>query len=126
MLLTIFRITIWITEFDGKNVYINKVAIEPKKAENILFEVHKKYIDIQIDLEGNEILQTTNKNLKNEHDFDEAGDYALYSSDVIQTECFLEPKECVVYFPDEIHKPGVKNSSEKITKCIVKVLDDWR
>lgn len=42
------------TVIDGEKVFINKSKIETKKSDELKYESHKKYIDIQIDLDGNE------------------------------------------------------------------------
>lgn len=112
------------TVIDGDKVYINKSNPETKIAEEQQYEVHHRYIDIQIDLDGDEKLYILNCSKKCTHPFDEAGDYALYANETPDTICNMNKDYCVVCLPNEIHMPCVRNTTEKVLKCVVKVLDE--
>ena len=46
------------TAIDGDRVFINKMEALAAPADEKLFEVHHKYMDIQIDVSGRETIQT--------------------------------------------------------------------
>lgn len=109
------------TIIDGESVYINKSQIETKSENEIPYEVHEKYIDLQIDLEGDENIFLTNDTSCLIREYDEENDYALYSSPLNSTVLNLDNSNCTFLFPGELHKPGVKRNTEKTIKCVVKI-----
>lgn len=44
------------TEINGDNVFANVMEAQAKPVEELNFEIHKKYMDIQIDIEGTEVI----------------------------------------------------------------------
>lgn len=111
------------TVIDGDNVYINKSNPETKTADLQQYEVHHKYIDIQIDIEGDEKLLVVNYGKVCTHAFDDEGDYALFATENPDSISNMNKDYCVVCFPNEIHMPCVRNTTNKVLKCVVKVLD---
>ena len=130
------------TVVDRDKVYLNKnLVVLSDESES--FEVHKKYIDIHIDLKNNrstnsECIESAYKNLTISKPYEEAEDYELLTDDKLSDndehiKISLFPEFCAVYFTGEAHKPnlpnnsliyGTKKSVEKLVKCVVKVLDD--
>ena len=45
------------TVIDGEKVFINVMEADAKEREEIAFEIHKRYMDIQIDIEGTEAIE---------------------------------------------------------------------
>ena len=111
------------TVVDGDSVFINKSNPETKHGETQQYEVHHKYIDIQIDLEGDEKLFITNSTENCTHEYDDAGDYALYKYSKPNASFDMNKDYCVICFPNEIHMPCIKNTTDNVLKCVVKVLD---
>ena len=112
------------TVVDGDKVFINKSNPETKDSDSLQYEVHHRYIDIQIDLEGDEKLYIKNDTKNCICEYDENGDYALFKSSVPDVIVNLNKAFCVICFPYEIHMPCVKSTTEKVLKCVVKVLDE--
>lgn len=112
------------TVVDADRIFINKICAQTKTCDSLQYEVHRKYIDIQIDLDGDEKICLLYKDGECTHPFDDAGDYALYAAAEPDVVCSVHAGQCVVCFPHELHMPCVKASCDKVTKCIVKVLDD--
>ncbi len=112
------------TVVDGEKVFINKSNPETKSAQELQYEVHHKYIDIQIDLEGDEKLFITNSTDNCSHEFEENGDYALFKYSMPNAVFDMNKDYCVICFPKEIHMPCVRNTTEKVLKCVIKVLDE--
>lgn len=114
------------TVVNGDKIFINKMESKTQNPENLKYEVHHKYIDIQIDLDGDEKLLITNKSVDCVNSFDQEGDYALYASSEPDSICKMNTDYCVICFPYEIHMPCVKNTADTVIKCVVKVLDDLK
>ena len=112
------------TVVDGDRIFINKVCAETKTPDLLQYEEHHKYIDIQIDVDGDETIYMLYTGATCTQPFDETGDCALYAAKRPDVVCHMNEERCVLCFPYELHMPCVKASCDKVTKCIVKVLAD--
>ena len=94
---------------------------DTKNDADCKLEAHKKYIDVQYVIQGEELIGirplTTQTPCK---EYDAENDYALYGD----TCSFIKvaPTQFAVLFPQDLHKPGIKiNASEKVKKVVMKV-----
>ena len=110
------------TVIDGEKVYIIKANHETKDFELQQYEVHRRYIDIQIDIDGDEKFYIKNDTLNCTHEYNAKEDYALFKSSPADVSANLNKEFCVICFTNEIHMPCVKNISNTVLKCVVKVL----
>ena len=110
------------TIVDGEKVFINKSNLETKNAELQQYEVHHRYIDIQIDIKGDEKFYIKNHTLNYTHEYNEMDDYALFKTAQPDVIVSLDTDYCVICFPNEIHMPCVRNKTESVLKCVIKVL----
>ena len=89
-------------------------------------ESHRQYTDIQLLLQGEEIIGITRSSERNIVSVDELEnkDYLLYSH--VENESFvtLQPGMFVVLFPTDIHRPCCKASIDSIRKVVVKIDND--
>ena len=111
-------------EIDGENLFINVLDRELTQMPTT-WEVHGRYADIQLLIEGSEAIGTYPvSRLAEKPVIDEEKDCALFEDlDGSLTE--LEPDEFIIALPQDIHKPncpGSKGSHSK--KMIFKVLLD--
>jgi YhcH/YjgK/YiaL family protein len=109
-------------KINGDKIFANIDEYETKEIEKVEWEAHKKYIDIQILLTGEEkigythpeLIQIT-KEYNEEKDimfFKGAGEYLT-----------LKPGHFVVFFPHDAHRPGlISNNMIEVKKIVVKVL----
>ena len=110
----------------NEKAYANIDIYDTKPVENCRFEAHKKYIDIQMTLEGFEELDyISTENLIISEQYDEQRDVMFFQnpskkSDVIQ----LSPFKFAMIYPHEAHRPQVMSSNkpEKVKKVVVKIL----
>ena len=91
-----------------------------KPIEEGKYEAHRKYTDIQILLEGDEMMGCANINtLTAETAYDEKDDYLLLQGEgsfvKVEKDCF------VVFFPEDAHMPGVNVKPVQVRKIVVKV-----
>lgn len=112
------------TIIDGDKIFINKSSVEAKTADLLKYESHKNYIDIQIDLEGDETVFINNGNCDCIETYKEAEDYALYNYCEPDLTVKLNKNFCAIIFPNEIHMPCVKDKARLLIKCVIKVLDN--
>ena len=104
-------------------VYANVDEYEPKIYENCKFEAHKKYIDIQMVLSGEENLEYTNTDgLKISEEYDENRDVMFFENSKTDTDyVHLTPFKFAFIYPHEAHKPQIKTISDKVKKVVVKI-----
>jgi YhcH/YjgK/YiaL family protein len=117
---------------DGKHPVVGADTVivqlshsETKKSEDARFETHKKYIDIQMVLEGKETCYCLPL-----EGFEEDGAYiterdvSFYKNKEDACSLILEPGVFAVFFPQDVHKPfcDFNGQRSKIFKAVVKVL----
>ena len=107
------------TEVDGDNVFINTMDATLHPDEGCHPEYHKKYADLQIDITGSEGWGYTNRPGKEIGDF--TGDCGFQDSASVVTGALGEGR-FVLFFPTELHKPGlVQHGCVSVRKAVVKI-----
>ena len=105
---------------DGENLFYMVQEYDTKQDESI-GEVHKKYIDIQLIVKGEEIigyapLSCEKKLVEEKLD----NDCIFYSCET--TKLLLKDGDFMVLYPSDIHSPGLMNKvSSKCRKVVFKV-----
>lgn len=111
------------TEIDGENVYVTKMEIVAKAEEDLPFEAHRKYMDIHVDLVGQEVLCISDKTeLISREPYKSEDDYELFDSRMNTVNVLLRNNSFVIIDVCEAHKPGILYNDKKITKCVIKIL----
>jgi len=111
-----------IYEINGKNLfYILSSYKTSEKISEKYAEIHKKYIDVQILLYGKEKfgycdISSVKKVYK---EYDENKDIELYSA--VEDEDFfvLKPNMFAVFFPEDIHRPGLSAGIPRNVRKII-------
>lgn len=106
------------------DIYVNIEQYYPKPIESLKLESHKKYIDIQFIIEGEEMLGFVNldeKSLRPLQAYDEKKDIIFYSG-----ECnYLKAKQndFVIFYTNDAHKPQIATNYSKmpVKKAVVKI-----
>ena len=115
-------------ELDGKKLFaiINDYHTKPRETEP--FEVHRRYLDVQYVVSGEEEFgylplgaQTPNRPYHEAHDYAEF-DYQSNS----QAAAFIPLKAGMfaIFFPGDMHMPGTLAKAVAVRKVVVKVLLD--
>lgn len=106
---------------DGDKLFINNVNPECLPQEKQVLEVHRRYMDVHILLEGKERVGWRNTDDCKElaHPYDEAGDFATFF-DKPTTYIDMMPNDFLMVFPEDAHAPII--GSGKIRKAIAKVM----
>ena len=109
-------------DVDGDNIFVMVQELELRPLEQARLELHRKYIDIQLVLRGDEeVFGWSEKKdcLKPAAEFDEAKDIQLF---VDTPQCFYTVREgqFSVLYPEDGHAPMLGKG--KVKKCIFKIL----
>lgn len=112
-------------ELEGEHVFVTVQEYFGKAKPDAFYESHKKYVDIQYVIKGEEIigLTTPDKVTVNEP-YNEEKDIAFYDFDGGD---YLKatPEEFFLFFPEDIHRPSITTGdSIQIRKIVVKILID--
>lgn len=113
-----------IKEMLNDDMFVLKQAYITKDRESCFFESHKKYIDIQYMVKGNEIMDITSiDNLKIVNDYDEKTDFIKYENKSENISSLLiKEKELAIFYPNDAHQPCIKtDKNELIYKAVIKV-----
>lgn len=106
----------------GEDVYVNVMDADLLEAESKTFEFHHLYADLQIDIEGSEywewsaVLADDSDNSYNAESDVGFVSAASHSCGTLEKNCF------VLFFPDELHKPGCRTDScQHVRKAVFKI-----
>ena len=111
-------------EVDGENCFYTVLKYETTPHERARFETHKKYIDIQIILSGEEeIRYETLDKLTAATEYDEDKDIAFWNMNEDYDSAQFKAGELTVIFAGEPHAPSLdaKNGSSTVTKLVAKI-----
>lgn len=107
-------------ELDGKNLYFNLQEGETKQTQKL--EAHKKYIDIQVVITGEEYMGYTNINnttVTEEYNTDKDVMFLNGSVDKVKA----DEKTFVIFYPEDAHMPSLSVKEDKLVKkAIFKIL----
>lgn len=107
------------TEVDGDKVFINLMDATLHPDAGYHPEYHKLYADLQVDLTGSEGWGYTNLPGAEIGEF--TGDCGFQASESVVTGALGEGR-FVLFFPEELHKPGlVQHGCVSVRKAVVKI-----
>jgi len=115
-------------QLDGERLMvIVETGITKPGAERRL-ESHRRYIDIQVNLEGPEVMEWTPvKGLTVETDFESDNDIAFYAQPAAAvTRLLVAPRHFAIFWPEDAHKPVLHPGAEPVRfrKLVFKVAKD--
>ena len=107
---------------DGEKIFVSIQSYETKR--DALFEAHRKYMDIQYMIEGEEKIGVANySECKNEIPYDSIKDIEFLSSNKTDNYQLLKKGEFLILCPNDAHKPSIAiNNPNRVKKAVVKVL----
>ena len=110
---------------DGDNIFAIVNDYQTQQPQSSPFEAHQRYIDVQYVAQGQELCgylplatQTPSQAYNTERDFCQF-DYASNAADA----SFVQLKAGIfaIFFPTDIHMPGVSEQPQQVRKVVVKV-----
>lgn len=109
-------------DLDNKNFGLEQVY-HSKERDNCFFESHRKYIDVQFILEGEETIEVVDiDNLHVNFQYNEEMDLIKYNDNQNASIVKLKKGDVAIFYPKDAHMPCVQlNKSVKVVKSVVKV-----
>ena len=122
----------WIKNNDLKNMPDGRYEISDRIYANLQsyttkndapYEAHRKYIDIQYMVKGEELSGITNySNCSVTEEYNSEKDIEFLKCNIKEEFCKISEGEFFVFFPHDAHKPALKTDENKnVKKVIVKV-----
>lgn len=106
---------------DGDNVFLLMNEYTTKPVEDCVIESHRKYIDIQIMLDGTELFGYAP--LEDQavlESYNDEKDYIFYQAEM--NYLTLKADYFAIFYPSDLHQPGIAaDKPEKIKKAVIKV-----
>ena len=109
------------TDIDGDSLYVNVMELTAKAEEELDFESHSAYMDLQLDLQGSELFQVALGGLKTKQPYNPETDCALFSASPSVAGVLGEDR-FAVFMVEEPHKPGIRAAGDgKVKKAVFKI-----
>lgn len=106
-------------EISGNDFFGIGLEYETRDASECLWEAHRKYLDVHVILEGEELVQITQlDHTKETKEYDPEGDYALFEGEKEQV-IHLKKGTFLALYPNEVHRTAVSVSGVSSVKKIV-------
>lgn len=108
------------TDVMGDDIFISSQEFEGKSKEVAKLETHVKYIDIQLPFSSTESIgwRSIDKLEKLSQPYNEDDDIAFFD-DAPTSYVTLIPGECVIFFPEDAHAPGIACGT--LRKAVIKI-----
>ena len=112
------------TEIDGSRVFVNVMEADTRPEEGAHYEVHRKYIDLQMDLEGSEDILVSSCYTSDANGFDDAADIG-FGDGPLGNLSRLGDGMFALFLAGESHMPTVSNGScTHVKKAVFKILSN--
>ncbi|MFA9487616.1 MULTISPECIES: N-acetylneuraminate anomerase [unclassified Mannheimia] len=105
-------------------IRMNVMSFETSPAEGKKAEMHRKFVDIQLLIEGEEMIEygLSQPDLAKYDEYRDEADYQLTDAIDDKNEVILKPNMFAIFLPYEPHKPGNSvNGNKVLKKLVVKV-----
>jgi YhcH/YjgK/YiaL family protein len=113
-----------IKEMLTEDIFVLKQAYYTKDRKDCFFESHKKYIDIQFMVKGDEYMDVSDlKSLEIINDYNDKTDFIKYKGKVDGiSKLLIEEKSLAIFYPCDAHQPCIKvENKELIYKAVIKI-----
>ena len=109
-------------DLETDKVFALHQVYRTERPENLLFETHRKYIDVQYVLDGREIIRYADaEGLQEDIPYDGVKDIAFFKP-AEGTDCRMKSADFAVFFPSDGHMPKISvDGSELVKKVVVKI-----
>ena len=111
------------TDVDGDWIYASVATYETESREERRFEAHRKYIDVQVLLEGEEAIDVSlEDDLSVLEAYDEKRDVTFLKPPPQVASLAMRPGCFAVFYPHDAHRPGCHLSEKsRVRKIVMKV-----
>ena len=108
----------------GEGVFAVEQVFESKARVEGFFESHRKYIDVQVVVEGEELMELADiARMKIRQPYDAERDLIVYEDNADACVLRVFPGQVAVYFPVDVHMPTlrVRATPVLVRKTVVKI-----
>ncbi|MEZ5106921.1 MAG: YhcH/YjgK/YiaL family protein [Draconibacterium sp.] len=106
-------------ELDGENLFVSVAEYKAKEKPETRYESHKKYIDIQYIIKGEELMGiTTLDKVKVVEPYSAENDITFYEFDGGDYRK-ATPENFFIYFPTDVHRPSISTGDTALARKIV-------
>jgi len=110
----------------GDGVYAMVQSYETKKREDAKYEAHRRYIDVQLILDGEEIIAVEPLSVMHQQTclmaYDAEKDAELYAENMEGTDYQLGKGDFLIFMPEDGHMPGLcVQEPITIKKVVIKI-----
>jgi len=110
-----------VVEIDGRNLFAVFSTYETKFNTPPVFEGHRKYIDIQFIIKGEESILVTSGKVSDLNEYSSENDCQLCKSQDYST-FLIQSGTAAILYPEDWHAPGQQSSNPETNyKIVVKV-----
>lgn len=114
------KLTMGRHDIDGDRLFLLANSYATKDAGECKLEGHRKYIDVQYVVSGSELVgYAPLANQPASREYDSERDYALFDGDASFVK--LEAGMVAIFFPEDLHMPGVGRGQDQVVKIVMKV-----
>lgn len=111
-------------DIDGKELWASVQEYTSKLETEAKAEAHKNYIDIQFIVSGVEVIEGFDiARATPKSEYNDVKDVMFYEDDYNATKGILSAGEYGIFFPNDVHKPGMclNGNQDTVKKIVVKV-----
>jgi biofilm protein TabA len=111
------------TDIDGDRLYASVASYETGPPEERRFEAHRKYIDVQALLEGEERIDVSlDGDLPVLEAYDEQKEVIFLQPPPNFASLAMRPGFFALFYPHDIHRPGCRlRGNQRVRKIVMKV-----
>lgn len=108
----------------NESFYYNVIEYETTGEKNKPFESHRNFVDVQLLLEGEEIMQVADiTRLYQVADYDNDRDVLLYAASNNTASILMRPGSTMILYPHDAHRSmSLRNNSNSVKKIVGKIL----
>lgn len=110
-------------EIEGERIYANVMSYETKPAATLVHEAHRRFIDVQFLLAGEECMRfTPEERLGAGQGYNAEKDYELFPAPIAPSVLWVRAGQFALFHPGEGHQPGCAvELARPIKKIVVKI-----
>ncbi|MDD2762389.1 MAG: YhcH/YjgK/YiaL family protein [Opitutaceae bacterium] len=100
-----------------------EMAYRTKSRSEGFFETHRRYIDVQVIVTGEELMEVAAAaGLAVTQDYDEASDFIKYADTGAASVLWMRPGDAAVFWPEDAHMPSLAvRHPALVRKTVIKV-----
>lgn len=111
-------------KFLSEDVFVSVDEYQTKKKEDVLFESHRRYIDLQYVIEGEEYIGFSHYPVKEVVPYNVERDITFYNANIEQL-LKADAGHFFIFFPTDLHQPCIAaEQCKRVKKIVIKIKID--